>query len=306
MSAGYPVFSTASSRMRSFTAPAVSRRFATPPASSDNRGRNRRHTGVAGVSTHCRQQLRSVSQPQRAAVLARCELSSPAQPEEQPALLVPTQRQPWFQEQASQPHATLRQLHSHPRLRPLIANAQCSLHHFEFGGGISGNTAQPGFPCRLIGDAIRISQRIRTRTHAIFRLHPTQQRHADLRAETRAQPQRILDRIRASLRQVERSQLRIDFLEVSHRRDATGFQRFHRQHFLDAGRHGVAGEALGVGNHDLIGDVAENMTQRMNLGRGAAAPGRSVGFMRDEDSVLGDLAPRDTAAGLGSSHLVLP
>ncbi len=95
--------------------------------------------------------------------------------------------------------------------------------------------------------------------------------------------------IGAALRQVQRTQLGIDFLEVGHRRHQSGLQRLDREHIFDAGGHGVAGEALGVGDHDLVGGVAEDVAQGVDLRRGAAAARRRVGFVGNEDRVRRDL-----------------
>ena len=54
-------------------------------------------------------------------------------------------------------------------------------------------------------------------------------------------------------RQVQRTELGVDLLEVRDRRDEAGLQRLDRHDVLDADAHRVAGEPLGVGDHDPLG-----------------------------------------------------
>ena len=99
--------------------------------------------------------------------------------------------------------------------------------------------------------------------------------------------------IAATLGQIQRAQLRIDFLEIRHRRHASGFECLHGDYIFDAGAHRMTGEALGVGNHDAIGVFAEDVTQGIDLRRGAAAARRRVGFMGHEDRMRRDLPAGD-------------
>ena len=126
-----------------------------------------------------------------------------------------------------------------------------------------------------------------------------QQHHADLRTEPRSQVYGVLNGIVSAFRQVQLSQFRIDFPKVGDRGYATGFQRLDRDDIFDARTHGVTGEALGVGDHNAIRDVAEDATKRVDLGRGAAAPRWCVGFMGNENCLRRDLATRNAAARFG-------
>ena len=74
-----------------------------------------------------------------------------------------------------------------PRCRPLIAHPQRAVDHFQIGGRMARDLAKPSIPGAVVGDAIGIAQSIRAATDSVFRLHPMQQRHADLRAEAGAQ-----------------------------------------------------------------------------------------------------------------------
>ena len=66
----------------------------------------------------------------------------------------------------------------------------------------------------------------------------------------------------------------------------------------------MAGEALGIGDHNLIGGVAEDVTQRVDLRRRAAAARRRVGFVGNEDRVRRDLATLNAAVRFRLGHQV--
>jgi hypothetical protein len=68
-------------------------------------------------------------------------------------------------------------------------------------------------------------------------------------------------------RQVEHAELGVGLLVVGHRRHEAGLEGLDGHDVLDAGAHGVAGEALGVGDDDAVGRRAEDMAQRVDLGR---------------------------------------
>ena len=114
---------------------------------------------------------------------------------------------------------------------------------------------------------------------AVGNRRPAQERHADLRPEPGRQPQCVPDRVDAAPGQIELPELGIDLTEVGHGRHDPGFERFDRYHVLDSDSHRVSGQALGVGDHDLVGPLAEHLTQGVDLGCGAAAPCRRVGLM---------------------------
>ena len=186
----------------------------------------------------------------------------------------------------------------------LITYSQRAVDHFQIGGRLASHTAEPGVPGVGVNHAIGIAQCIRTPADAVLRRYPTQQRHTDLRAESGTQPQRVLHRISAALRQVQRAQLWINFLEVGHRRHHSRFQRFHRQHIFHACTHRVAGEALGVSDHNLVRTVTKDVTQRMDLRRSTAAARGGVGFVRDENRLRSDLMTAN-AASFRFAHQIL-
>src|SRR5208337_274400 len=68
---------------------------------------------------------------------------------------------------------------------------------------------------------------------------------------------------------------------------------------FDACPHRVTGKALGVGDHDAIRVVSKDATKRVNLGGGAAAACRGVGFMGNENCLWRDLVTRNAAARFG-------
>ena len=132
--------------------------------------------------------------------------------------------------------------------------------------------------------------------------------HRDLGAKTCSQAQCVQHRVPAAARQVEVSQLGIGLelaIDVGHGGDDAVFQGLDGQHVLDADAHRVPGVSLGVGNDDLVGPVAKSALQGVDLGRGAAAPGRRIGFVRDEHGLSCDLAPVDAKAFLGLSDHAL-
>ena len=91
----------------------------------------------------------------------------------------------------------------HPRCRPLITYPQRAMDDFQFRRGILGDSAQPILPTVLVDNTIGVAQRIRAATDAVVGGHPTQQRHADLRTETRAETYGVLDGIRTALGQIQ-------------------------------------------------------------------------------------------------------
>ena len=115
----------------------------------------------------------------------------------------------------------------------------------------------------------------------------------------------ILNGISAALGQVQWTQLGIDFLEVGDRRHQSGFQGLHRENIFDAGAHGVASHAFGVGDHDLVRAVAEDATQCVDLRRGAPATRWRVGFVGDENQFRRDLTACNAATRFSFGHQVL-
>ena len=154
-------------------------------------------------------------------------------------------------------------------------------------------------PDAFIGHTIRKAERVRIGPRAVGRGYPAHQRQADLRAEARPQPQRILHRISTALRQVEAAQVRIDLFEVGDRRHQARLQRFDGEDILDTRAHGVTGVAFRVGDDNLIGCRAEDVAQRVDLGLRATAARRRVGLVRDKDRLWRDVVAVDAPLLLG-------
>ena len=172
-------------------------------------------------------------------------------------------------------------------------DAQVALDHLQLGPVVAADAVQPVLVAQLI-------------------VHPVQaawdapgQGQADLGAEAGCQVQRVQHRIAAAAAQVQHAQVRVHFFEVGHRRDDTVLQDLDGDYVLHADAHGMAGEALGVGHHDVAGRVAEGVAQRDHLGRGAAAARRGVGLVRHEDGLAGHGVAVDAEAPLGRGHQVL-
>src|SRR5271166_4558474 len=98
------------------------------------------------------------------------------------------------------------------------------MDYFQIGHRVACDAAQPSAPSTGIGNPVGVAQIVWTCTPPVFRLHPMQQHHADLRAESRSEVHSIFDWIEATFRQVQRSQLRVYFLEVRDRRYTASFQ----------------------------------------------------------------------------------
>ena len=159
---------------------------------------------------------------------------------------------------------------------------------------------EPGLPRLRVGDPPGVAEVVGARTLAVGGRHPAQQHHADLRAEPGGEPERVAHRVHPADREVERAEVGIGLLEVRHRGNDPRLQRLDGDDVLDADAHRVAGEPLGVGDDDLIGRVAEDPAQRVDLGGGAAAAGRRVGLVGDEHRGRGHvLAPGAARLGLG-------
>ena len=135
--------------------------------------------------------------------------------------------------------------------------------------------------------------------------HEPVQRHAHLRPESGTEPQRVADGVRAALRQVELAEIRVRHLVVRHRRHDPGLDRLDGDDVLDADAHRMAGETLGVGDHDLTGRGPEHAPYGIDLRLGAATPGRRVGLVGDEDRVRRDLVAVDAPPALGRRDEVL-
>ncbi len=69
----------------------------------------------------------------------------------------------------------------------------------------------------------------------------------------------VLNRVAAAAAQVQRAEVGVYFAEVGHGRDDAVLQNLDGDHVLDADAHGVAGEALGIGDDDAVGRFAEGV-----------------------------------------------
>jgi outer membrane protein OmpA-like peptidoglycan-associated protein len=75
-------------------------------------------------------------------------------------------------------------------------------------------------------------------------------------------------------------------------------QDLHRNHVFDADSHRMAGEALRVGHHHIVGGFAEGLAQSDHFRCGAAAARRSVGLVRHEHQLLRHGEPLDAETAL--------
>ena len=184
------------------------------------------------------------------------------------------------------------------RRRAGVDHAQVVLDDLELWLGLVGEAAQPRLPDRLVGDPVAVAELLGRPPPAVGDRRPAQQQHADLRAEPGGEAQRVAHGVEAALGQVQGAEVGVDVAEVRHRRHQAGLQRLDRGDVLDPHAHRVAREPLGVGDHDLVGSVAEHAAQRVDLGGSAAAARGRVGLVRDEHGLGRDLVA-DDAARLG-------
>ena len=115
----------------------------------------------------------------------------------------------------------------------------------------------------------------------------------------------VLHRIAAAAAQIQRAEFGVDVAEVGHGRDNAVLQNLDRDHVLDADAHRVAGEALGIGDDDAVGRLAEGVAQGHDFGRGAAAAGRGERLVRHEDGLRSDGVTVEAEAALGGRHQAL-
>ena len=118
--------------------------------------------------------------------------------------------------------------------------------------------------------------------------------HGDLRAEAGAQPQGELRVVSSTLGKIQVAQVGIGLeiiIVMGYWGHQSRFQCLGSHNILHAHPHGVAGVALGVGDHHPVRHIAKTGAQGADLGAGAAAAGGSVGFMRNKHSFGGDRMP---------------
>ena len=129
--------------------------------------------------------------------------------------------------------------------------------------------------------------------------------HGDLRAEARGQVHGILHGIAPAAAEVEHAEVGIDFLEIGHRRHDAVFERLDGDDIFHTHAHRVAGEALRVGDDDVVGRLAEGLAQGHHFGSGAAAASRGEGLVRHEHHLRGHGIAVEAKAALGCCHQVL-
>ena len=126
-----------------------------------------------------------------------------------------------------------------------------------------------------------------------------QQGQGELRAEAGRKVDGVLYRVAPAAAQVEQAEVGVHLAEVRHWRDDPVLKDLDRDHVLDADAHGVAGEALRVGDDDGVRRRAEALAQGGHLGGGAAAAGGGEGLVRHKDQLRGDAGAVDAEAALG-------
>ena len=183
-----------------------------------------------------------------------------------------------------------------------VDDPQSTVVHLEDGAGPTGGVSQPALPGGLVHDAVGVSELAGCAPTAVGHRGPAQKGHRDLRAEARGQTQCIIHRVGAADGQIQGAELGVGLLVIGHRRDDPGLQRLDRHDVLDAGAHRVAGESLGVGDHDGTRSVAEHPAQGVDLRCRGAATSRSVGLVGDEHRLGGDLCTVDPAGLRGGDQ----
>ena len=107
-----------------------------------------------------------------------------------------------------------------------------------------------------------------------------------MRTKTCGKPQTVLQfGVVAARREVEVAQFGVLLLVVGDGWNSSGLQAVKHAGIFDTDGHRVTGEALGVGNHELVGRIAKGVAKRLDLRLGRTASGRGVGFVREEHGV---------------------
>ncbi|MEZ5097296.1 MAG: hypothetical protein R2731_15095 [Nocardioides sp.] len=157
------------------------------------------------------------------------------------------------------------------------------------GVRVAGEPVQPGLPRGGIDDPVAVAELGRRPAPAVGRRRAAQHGHGDLRAEAGGQPEGVLDRVVPARGQVQPPELGIGLAVVRHPGHHAGLEGLDGEDVLDSRTHGMPREPLGVGDDDPVGDIAEGRAQGMDLRGSAAAAGRGVGLVGDEDRLRGDL-----------------
>ena len=146
-------------------------------------------------------------------------------------------------------HKSLRSFHDQRRFDTvfvIVFYAQGIVFHFQHRIFLVGNLLEPGFVFGRIGNA-RFA-------HAP---HFFQQRHADLRAETRRQTQRVFKVVMAAFAQGNAFQLGVGFLKIGNGRHDARVEAAHGNGVLQPRTHGVAGKAFGIADDNGADIFAE-------------------------------------------------
>ena len=149
---------------------------------------------------------------------------------------------------------------------------------------------------RAVAEAELGGTRCRPSAHG----RPAQQRHADLRAEAGRQPQRVAHRVGAALREVELARAR------DRPPGSSGPAGRCPSRAILTATTSSSPTPIGWPVKPLVlaitiwsASAPKTRAQRVDLGRGAAAAGRGVGLVRDEDRLGRHRVARRDAARLG-------
>ncbi len=174
--------------------------------------------------------------------------------------------------------------------RAVGSDAQRALDDLKFGPVIATDIGKPATVARLVVHAVRAAR------------DAPDERHADLRAETGGQAQRVLDRVAATAAEVEGTEVGVRLLEVRNRRYDTELEHLNRDHVFHAHCHCVAREAFRVRHDDLIRRIPEGATQRRHFRRSAAPARGRKGLVRHEDGLRRDRIAVDAEAAFGRAN----
>ncbi len=117
------------------------------------------------------------------------------------------------------------------------------------------------------------------------------QTQSQLRSEACGQTKGVADGVVSSFGEIERSQLGVHLPMIGDGRHPLVLQHAHSCRVFNARGHGVAGETLGVGDDDVLGVFTEGLAQSGDFRAGAAASGRGVGFVGNENGLSGQGRP---------------
>ena len=128
---------------------------------------------------------------------------------------------------------------------------------------------------------------------------PLPQSQCKLGAETRSEANGVVHGILPALGEPKIPEIRVRLFEVWNGRDGATLQGFDGHSVFNTGPHGVAGEALGVGHHNLVGVGAKSAPECIDFGGCRPATRRRIGLVAHEECTLGHLAWGDSIALAG-------